>query len=87
MELLFILLPGGLLFGLGAAWVVFRASSGRPVWVRSVRVLAVVLACMAAPVIFFAVLGAIAKYTQPSLSESGAPVLRASTYTASPLNH
>ena len=66
MELLLILLSGGLLFGLGAAWVVFTASTNRPAWVRSLLAFAVVLACIAAPVLFFVALGTVAKYTQPS---------------------
>lgn len=64
-QLLVVLLPAGVLFGLGAAWVVFSASHGRPAWVRTLRVIVVVLACTVAPVIFFAALGAMAIYTQP----------------------
>jgi hypothetical protein len=77
MELLFILLPGGLLFGLGAAWVVFKASTGRPAWVRSLRAFVAVLAGMAAPVLFFLALGTVARYTQPlpqgSVGSAAAP--------------
>jgi hypothetical protein len=65
-ELLLVLLPGGALFGLGAAWVVFRASSGRSIWVRSLRVLAMFLGCLLAPIVFFLVFGTLARYTQPS---------------------
>lgn len=69
-QLLLVLLPAGALFGLGASWVVFRASNGRPVWVRSLRVLAVFLVCLAAPVLFFLVFGSVARLTQPMLGHA-----------------
>jgi hypothetical protein len=70
MELLFVLLPAGGLFGLGAAWVVFSASSDKPIWSRALRVVAVLLGCTVAPVLFFMALGSMAKLTQPSLKTS-----------------
>jgi hypothetical protein len=69
-ELLVILLPGGALFGVGAAWVVFRASAGRSAWARSFSVAAVLLACVAAPLLFFMLLGTIARFTQPVIKAS-----------------
>jgi hypothetical protein len=69
-QLLLVLLPAGALFGLGASWVVFRASNGRPGWVRSLRVLAVFLLCSAAPVLFFLAFGSMARLTQPMLGPS-----------------
>jgi hypothetical protein len=69
-QLLVVLLPAGALIGLGAAWVVFRASHGKSAWVRTLSVLVVLLACMVAPVAFFAALGAIAMYTQPKPAAS-----------------
>ncbi len=64
-ELLFVLLPGGALFGAGAAWVVYRASAGRSIWVRLSWVFLVLFGCSIAPLLFFMLLGGIASYTQP----------------------